>query len=215
MTRGRRAAGRTQGEGKGMGRTVPERPAGRALSPADRADALLGTVSAALAYVSAALVGVAMIAVLADVGGRTLFSKPLAGVPELGRYLVVTIALLGIPYAMRKDAHIRSSLLSTVGSPRLARVVAIVGDLLGLAVFSLVAFYAWSPMMHALRTGQYDGQSVRFPTFPGRLVVFVAGLVMAAECVAAIRRHLRRDRAAHPELAAAASGAPPEVVASE
>lgn len=154
-------------------------------------DRFLGGLSAGLAYVAAFFVGIAMIAVLADVIGRAMFDHPVRGVPELGRYLVVAIALLGIPYAMRTDAHIKTTLTSTWAPRMVTRVIALSGDVLAAGIFTLAAIYAWEPMITALEQGTFDGESVRFPTFPTRLVVLVSSAVMALESVSALYRHFR------------------------
>ncbi|MGX1701955.1 TRAP transporter small permease subunit [Microbacterium sp. NPDC055357] len=117
-----------------------------------------------------------MVNVVADVVGR-MFFRPLPGTIDLVQFAwMPTIASLGLGYALLKGQHIRVGLLTSGGSPRLQRIVEIVGMTLTLGT---VAALAWFGMERAITSAGLLEHPITSPWLPTWLFrwVLVVGLI--------------------------------------
>jgi len=119
-----------------------------------------------------------MLIIVTDVIGRTLFSQPLPGVPELVSLSIVGIVFLQIAHALRSGRITRVETFSDwlkVRVPRLNFALQGLFSLLGAGLF--VALYvALQPLfVQAWTSNDYVGVEgyVTYPTWPIRLFMLI------------------------------------------
>ena len=119
-----------------------------------------------------------MLIIVTDVIGRTLFSQPLPGVPELVSLSIVGIVFLQIAHALRSGRITRVETFSDwlkVRMPRLNFALQGLFSLLGAGLF--VALYvALQPLfVQAWTSNDYVGVEgyVTYPTWPIRLFMLI------------------------------------------
>lgn len=159
---------------RGVAATRPVRVVDRVVAILSFGMSLLGTVG----------IGAIGALVVADIAGRTLFSSPIVGTIEIAKTSIVAITFLTLPYAMRRGSHVRSTVLLSRLRPRPFYAMTTVSCLLGAAVFSLIAYASWEPMLFAIEAGTFEGEgALRVPTWPTRVVIVAGSALMAVECL--------------------------------
>ena len=125
-----------------------------------------------------------MIVIVTDVIGRTVFTRPLPGVPELVSLSIVGIVFLQIGQALRSGRITRVDILIEYLDRRVPKASALmqgVFGLLGLALF-IALFQACLPLfLRAWTNGDYVGVEgyITYPIWPVRLFMLI-GCVGAA-----------------------------------
>lgn len=125
-----------------------------------------------------------MIVIVTDVIGRTVFTRPLPGVPELVSLSIVGIVFLQIGQALRSGRITRVDTLLEVLDRRVPKVSAFLQGfygLLGMGLF-IALFNACLPLfIRAWETGDYVGIEgyITYPVWPVRLFMLI-GCVGAA-----------------------------------
>lgn len=125
-----------------------------------------------------------MIVIVTDVIGRTVFTRPLPGVPELVSLSIVGIVFLQIGQALRSGRITRVDTLLEVLDRRVPKFSALLQGLyglLGMALF-IALFNACLPLfLHAWQNGDYVGIEgyITYPVWPVRLFMLI-GCVGAA-----------------------------------
>lgn len=145
------------------------------------------TAKALLAF-AATLAFLLSFLVVADVVGRTVFSAPVKGTPEIVSMSIVVICFLQASYAIRSGGMLRVDLLPTLLPTRPREALLAAGCLLGLAFFAVVLYGGIEPLQHAWRSDEFEGEgALRVPTWPARLAVLLgAGLAALDYCLAAL-----------------------------
>ena len=135
------------------------------------------TAKALLAF-AATLAFLLSFLVVADVVGRTVFSAPVKGTPEIVSMSIVIICFLQASYAIRSGGMLHVDVIPKLLPPRLSDVLAALGCLLGLGFFAVVLYGGIDPLSHAWSSNEYEGEgALRVPTWPARFaVVLGAGL---------------------------------------
>ena len=119
-----------------------------------------------------------MIVIVTDVIGRTVFMRPLPGVPELVSLSIVGIVFLQIGQALRSGRITRVDTLLEVLDRRVPRVSAFLRGfygLLGMALF-IALFNACLPLfIRAWQDGDYVGVEgyIAYPVWPVRLFMLI------------------------------------------
>ncbi len=131
--------------------------------------------------VASAAVFALSLLILADVGGRYLFNRPIAGVAEIAANSIVAIAFLQISQAINKGGVLRASLLDDFLPDAVRRALLVLGRLMGALLFVLLAYATFEPMMHAWQSGEYAGIEgvFTFAVWPVRVIIFVCSLLAA------------------------------------
>ncbi|MEM8636446.1 MAG: TRAP transporter small permease [Pseudomonadota bacterium] len=131
----------------------------------------LMTVSAFWAFLLAVII-------TADVVGRGVFDAPLTGTLEIITNSIVVIAFLQIAFAVGTKSMLRADFVVHLLPAGLQRALAVMGHLLGAAIFALLAYAVVEPMLGALASGEYEGEgALRVPTWPIYAVICLgAGL---------------------------------------
>ena len=137
------------------------------------------TAKALLAF-AAGLALLLSFLVVADVVGRTVFSAPVQGTPEIVSMSIVIICFLQASYAIRSGGMLRVEVVPALLPGRLREALATAGCLLGVLFFGVIVYGGFDGFLHAWRSGEYEGEgALRIPTWPARFVV-VGGAALAA-----------------------------------
>jgi TRAP-type C4-dicarboxylate transport system permease small subunit len=156
------------------------RPSGRRqmFSALDKAVAGITNV---FAVIGATLIGVLALLVVSDVVGRN-FGFPVTGIVELAAQTVVISAFLTIPFVMRKGSHIRATVLVSRLPELWRRGFEVLAFAIGVLVFALLAYSSWENFMTDYLAASYEGEgALRIPTWPARLTIFLASMLMVVE----------------------------------
>ena len=145
------------------------------------------TAKALLAF-SATLAFLLSFLVVADVVGRTVFSHPVKGTPEIVSMSIVIICFLQASYAIRSGGMIWVDAVHGLFPRRFQNAL----DVLGVAFFAVVLYGGIEPLQHAWGSNEYEGEgALRIPTWPARLAVMVGAGLAALDYVLAGLAHLR------------------------
>lgn len=145
-------------------------------------DRVSRVITTAMAFLAAGGIALLMVVITVDVVGRATVGIPFVGSVEIATNLVVAIAFLGMPYALHRGSHIRSTVLLDRLPTAVQMWLTVIGHLVGMVAFTAVAWGTWSPAMQAWRAGEYEGAgALRVPTWPIRWLIIVVALVMILE----------------------------------
>lgn len=148
-------------------------------------DKVVAKVSGVFAALGAALIGLLALTMVADVVGRQ-FGSPVTGIVELAAQTVVISAFLTIPYVMRKGGHIRATVLVNRTPPIVRKSLEVLAYLIGAIIFALLAFSAWDEFVEDFVKASFEGEgALRIPTWPARLTIFLASVLMIFESLLA------------------------------
>lgn len=153
-------------------------------------DSLVARVTSVFAFLGATVIGLLALGIVGDVIGRQI-GTPIVGIVEIAAQSVVLAAFLTMPYVMRRGSHIRATILVS-RMPELARkIFEIIGYLVGITIFGLLAYSAYGTFMTDFIAGSFEGEgALRVPTWPTRLVIFLSASLMIVESLLAIARTL-------------------------
>jgi TRAP-type C4-dicarboxylate transport system permease small subunit len=152
------------------------------------------TAKALLAF-AATLAFLLSFLVVADVVGRTAFSAPVKGTPEIVSMSIVIICFLQASYAIRSGGMLHVDVIPALLPPRVREALAALGCLLGVAFFGVVLYGGLEPFAHAWSANEYEGEgALRVPTWPARLTVLLGAGLAALDYALAFAVHLRRLR---------------------
>lgn len=145
-------------------------------------------IVSALGRIAGLLNLVLIVLVVTDVLLRWFFSVTAAWVIELEWHLFSLIFLLGIPYALQQDRHVRVDLFYERFSHRDKRLVDIVGTLIFLLPWSAVLFYtSWQYAAEAWSAGEGSPNPNGIPYFfPIKAVVPLAAALLFFQGIAVI-----------------------------
>ena len=152
-------------------------------------------VAKALLTFAATLAFLLSFLVVADVVGRTAFSAPVKGTPEIVSMSIVIICFLQASYAIRSGGMLHVDVIPALLPARLRGALAALGCLLGVAFFAVVLYGGLEPFAHAWSSNEYEGEgALRVPTWPARLAVLLGAGLAALDYALALAVHLRRLR---------------------
>ncbi|MEQ6247560.1 TRAP transporter small permease [Sulfitobacter sp. HNIBRBA3233] len=139
-----------------------------------------------------ALLGMAVLT-LFDVVGRNFFRQPVPGATELTEIGLVAVTFLLYPLIAYRQSHIMVDLFDDFMTPWVKRIFGVIGNLLGAAVFAVIAWQLWKQAERI--TGYGDVTSyLRLPLGP---IVYFMAVASAATVLgfvaAAIATLLGRD----------------------
>jgi TRAP-type C4-dicarboxylate transport system permease small subunit len=149
------------------------------------------TAKALLAF-AATLAFLLSFLVVADVVGRTVFSSPVKGTPEIVSMSIVIICFLQASYAIRSGGMMHVDAIPALLPPRLRETLGAFGCLLGLAFFAVVLYGGLEPLSHAWRSSEYEGEgALRIPTWPARFAVLLGAALAALDYALAFAVHFK------------------------
>jgi TRAP-type C4-dicarboxylate transport system permease small subunit len=150
-----------------------------------------------LSSLGTAWIFILMLVITVDVVGRTAFTRPLPGVPELVAISIVGIVFLSLPQALRAGRITRVESLSDYISRKLPRVghgLMAFYSVLGIALFAAL-FVASRPMfMKAWVSNDYVGVEgyITYPVWPVRLIILIGCVGCIAQYAILAIHHLRQ-----------------------
>jgi TRAP-type C4-dicarboxylate transport system permease small subunit len=152
-------------------------------------------VAKALLASAASLAFLLSFLVVADVVGRTVFSSPVKGTPEIVSMSIVIICFLQASYAIRSGGMLHVDVIPAMLPPRLREALAALGCLLGVAFFGVVLYGGLDPFSHAWSSNEYEGEgALRIPTWPARFAVLLGAGLAALDYALAFAIHLKKVR---------------------
>ena len=133
----------------------------------DRVSKFLMVAAAAWAF------GLAFL-VMANIIGRTVFSKPIYGTAEMVAASIVIVVFLQAGYAIRSRSMLRADFLVVHLPDKVQRALLAFGYLLGAAFFLMIITGGWEESIKSFIEGEYEGEgALRVPSWPARWTVLV------------------------------------------
>ncbi|MDE0360913.1 MAG: TRAP transporter small permease [Rhodospirillaceae bacterium] len=131
-------------------------------------------------------IAVLMVVIIVDIVGRTAFSMPLRGVPELVKLSIVGIVFIQLGHTLRSGRMTRSDGLLRIFRtrlPRLSHAMTLLFNLVGAGLFVLILDASYPFFVKAWATGEYAGIQgyVSYPVWPVRLIILVGCAVAAIQ----------------------------------
>lgn len=135
-----------------------------------------------------------MFIICADISGRTLFDKPIPGVPELVSMSLVGCLFLQLAYTVHAQRLTRTEIIShylNKQHPLLAVDWDIFLSVIACLVLSMIFIGTWPDFWRALQTREFAGVEgiYTIPVWPVKLFVFAGSLIAAIECLRQLFRH--------------------------
>ena len=159
---------------------------------AQHIESLIAFIGKAAGYLNLMLIAVVVI----DVGLRTLFALTGAWVIELEWHLFAVIFLLGIPYAMQHDRHVRVDLFYERFTHKDKRLVNLIGTLIFLLPWAAVLLLTgWHYAAEAFATGEGSPNPNGIPYFfPIKAMIpFAAGLLLLQAVATGMKVYLEPE----------------------
>ena len=121
-----------------------------------------------------------MMIVFSDVIMRYAFNKPFSWAYDLiSMYLMAGVFFLVLSEAYASNAHVSVDILQQKFTPNVKRLTEIVTCIVGIVVFSLIAWLGWLRAVDAFQSGDVMAGAIPWPMWPSvGLVPFGAGLIM-------------------------------------
>ena len=159
-----------------------------------------GSITIALNAVGTVLILVMAVAVNADILGRELFRRPIAGVTEFLGLSIVAVVFLQMANTLREDRHVSNDLImAAIGRkrPRVAYFFYGVFHLIGAVLMGFIVRYV-IPIARENYEGNFykgTGGVIEIPVWPFMLVVVIGGAVSVIQyLLLAVRQFARAAR---------------------
>ena len=121
-----------------------------------------------------------MCAVVADAGGRYLFSNPIPGVYEITElYLMLAIVFFGLALTQREGGHVRADIFFDMLPLRVRRGLEIFYLLAAFAVFALIAYAAGRASLQHIAAARWTTGVVPIPTGPSWAIACIGSAVLS------------------------------------
>ena len=169
------------------------------MSSLERASGAFGRLLTALAALGCALLAVMLAIIVGDVALRNI---ALPGLPrglswsnEVSEGLLYLITLCVAPWLLRRGQHIRVDIVLRAIPPRLAWLIAWVGDAIGLACCIVLAWYAAQAAWASYRAGAVNIKTLVTPEWWWLSPLPAVFVLLAIEMVFRMARLARAERA--------------------
>lgn len=151
----------------------------RGISVLDRILRALGAVEKAVSSIAAVFMFAIMIIVFSDVVMRYAFNRPFSWAYDLiSLYLMAGIFFLILSEAYASHAHVSVDILQQNFPPAMIRVSEIVTCLVGITVFSLIAWLGFLRAVDSFESSDVMAGGIPWPMWPSiGMVPFGAGLI--------------------------------------
>ena len=131
------------------------------------------------AGISAGIVFIMMFPISVDVILRYAFNKPLHGTYQLAEFMMVGAVYLSIAYVQLHREHIRLELATSWMHPKYQLMLDIFGQLIGMAIFSIIAWQSGIIAWQSWITDDYTMGIVEWPLWPAKVAVsYGSGLLV-------------------------------------
>lgn len=144
-------------------------------------DALNARIVRALLAAAAVIIFLLGFLVCADVLGRAVFNSPVKGTPEMVSMSIVIICFLLAGYSVQSGGMIYTDVFASMFGVRGLAVAQLLSAVLGILFFGLVIWGSYEPMLHAIVSGEYEGEgALRVPVWPARSIVVIGSVLVVA-----------------------------------
>lgn len=124
----------------------------------------LGAISKACGWLASVAFILMMVNVFYDVAARYLFNEVAIGMQEMEWHLYSFVFLMGIPYAMRTDGHVRVDIIYSGRSEQFKAWVNLIGALFfALPIAALIVYMGWGYMLDSYQMGEGSGDPGGLP----------------------------------------------------
>lgn len=139
----------------------------------------VGIVEKAVSTIAAIFMFAIMMIVFSDVVMRYVFNRPFSWAYDLiSLYLMAGVFFLILSEAYASHAHVSVDILQQKFPPAMIRVTEIVTCLVGITVFSLIAWLGFLRAIDSFRSSDVMAGAIPWPMWPSiGLVPFGAGLI--------------------------------------
>ena len=142
--------------------------------------------------------------VVADVIGRVVFNSPVKGTPEMVSMSIVIICFLLAGYAVQSGGMLHADILVGMLGWRGPMISTFLSAVFGVMFFALILWGSWEPTLHAISSGEYEGEgALRVPVWPARVVVMAGAALVAvtylSQAVGAIAALMRGEPVEAPQ----------------
>jgi TRAP-type mannitol/chloroaromatic compound transport system permease small subunit len=162
---------------------------------------IIERISAVSGVIAAWLIVPLVFATVYEVIARYVFHAPTIWAYEIGYLMTGSSFLLGMAYALSRDAHIRIDVISARLSERTKAAIDLVcyaGLLIPFIVW--LTHVLWSRALATFASGEKSGQSAwNPPLWPFRTVFFVAFALLLLQVIAEVIKCVRKLRGAEAE----------------
>ncbi|KMY68077.1 C4-dicarboxylate ABC transporter substrate-binding protein [Desulfocarbo indianensis] len=138
---------------------------------------LIQRITKGVGYVGMFLLIPMMLLISTEVTTRFVWDRPIPGTLELSSYMLSIFVLLGIAYTQQAKGHVRVTMLTTRLPRRLRLVLEMLTTILSLVIIAVLAWQGWVVGMEERAVSDM----LRIPQLPFRLLVSVAGFLLALE----------------------------------
>jgi TRAP-type C4-dicarboxylate transport system permease small subunit len=122
--------------------------------------------------------------VCADVLGRALFNTPVKGTPEIVSMSIVIICFLLAGYSVQSGGMICTDIFSGAFGVRGLAFAQLLSATLGILFFGLIIWGSYEPTLHAIASGEYEGEgALRIPVWPARTVVILGAVLVVTSYI--------------------------------
>lgn len=141
-------------------------------------------------YVLTALILIVALGQFVQVITRYVLQVPVMGLEETMLYPIIWLYILGAVNASRENSHIRANVLEIfLKTPRQHTILAIVGEVISLAVGLWLLSWAWDYTRYSWRVWK-ETPTLYLPTFYADVALFVGLLLMMLYTAAHLSRHV-------------------------
>ena len=142
-------------------------------------------------YLSEATLLFLMCYITADVLLRYVFNRPLRGSMDIGQFGLAVIVFLSLSYTALSKGHVSADIFVSRLSPKKQAIIDAVNSLLGIAIYSVIAWQGLDSALYIRRVGE-SGGVLNIPTYPFRLLVPFGAILLCLVLVTHITEFIKR-----------------------
>lgn len=122
--------------------------------------------------------------VCADVIGRAFFNAPVKGTPEIVSMSIVIICFLLAGYSVQSGGMIYTDVVVGIFGVRGRAFAQLLSAVLGIIFFGIIVWGSYEPTLHAVASGEYEGEgALRVPVWPARAIVVIGSVLVVVSYV--------------------------------
>jgi len=133
-----------------------------------------------------------------DVLGAVFLGRPIPGVYEGTELLMPVVIVLAMARLQARRMNLYIDMLPSRLPAGAQKAIVLLGDLLGLALFGLIAWQAWLLAWESVRQLEYAQGGVQIPAYPSKIAFAVGMSLLVAQYIADVAdamRHRGADQA--------------------
>ena len=162
------------------------------IKSANKTEAVIHAVSNWLNIAGASILSILMFLTVVDVSLRYFFNRPLRGTYELTELMMVAIVVLGLGYTAATGGHISVDIIVNRFKGRSRLIVDVINLILGIIIFSLIAWQSTEYAFSALKTGEHS-DILKVPTFYFKILVPIGSTMLVLELLMQLLKSFKRD----------------------